>query len=93
MSFYFLFITNIQGFLSEEVIVGCYDSYVYVLCSRSGSILYKFKTGDQIKSSPCVDPVTGYVWCCSYDHYMYPLILLLTSQMELSVLTLRKILC
>lgn len=52
---------------------GCYDSCVYFLCASSGDTRWVFKTGDAVKSSPAVDPVTGLVIVGSHDGTVYAL--------------------
>lgn len=52
---------------------GCYDSCVYFLCASSGDTRWIFKTGDAVKSSPAVDPVTGLVIVGSHDGTVYAL--------------------
>lgn len=52
---------------------GCYDGKVYVFNRPNGSIAWTFQTSGPIKSSPCVDPSTGFVWIGSHDHRLYSL--------------------
>jgi acyl-CoA synthetase len=51
--------------------VGGYDGALYILRTRDGAILWTFRTGDQIKASPALDPTSGYVWCPSHDPRPY----------------------
>ncbi|KAK6173896.1 hypothetical protein SNE40_017271 [Patella caerulea] len=53
------------------VIVGCYDSCLYVINSATGSIEWSFQTGDSIKSSPVLDPVTSTIIFGSHDQCVY----------------------
>jgi len=53
-----------------EVIVGGYDHFLHVFSSRDGRPLWKFETGDEVKSSPATDEITGYVWFGSHDHHL-----------------------
>ena len=55
---------------------GCYDGCVYSLVCDSGTTHWCIQPGgssEPIKSSPCVDPVTGLVWVGSHDHHIYAL--------------------
>lgn len=52
---------------------GCYDSYIYTLNASTGEIFWKYQTGDAVKSSPCLEPVTGSVYIGSHDHCVYAL--------------------
>ena len=55
---------------------GCYDGCVYTLECDSGATHWCVKPGgssEPIKSSPCVDPITGLVWVGSHDHHIYAL--------------------
>lgn len=52
---------------------GCYDCCVYFLCAESGETRWIFKTGEAVKSSPTVDPVTGLVIVGSHDGTVYAL--------------------
>ena len=51
--------------------LGCYDGCLYIYHADSGQLYWKFVTGDTVKSSPCTDPYTGYIWFGSHDHYLY----------------------
>lgn len=46
---------------------------MYFLCIVSGETRWIFKTGDAVKSSPTVDPVTGVVIVGSHDGTVYGL--------------------
>ena len=52
---------------------GCYDSYIYVLKVSTGEIHWKFKTGDVVKCSPVMDPLTSLIWVGSHDDCIYSL--------------------
>ncbi|RKP27367.1 quinon protein alcohol dehydrogenase-like superfamily [Syncephalis pseudoplumigaleata] len=51
--------------------VGCYDGRLYVMEALTGRLINRFTTGAMIKSSPCVDPLSGRVWFGSYDGHLY----------------------
>lgn len=64
--------------VSDQFIVsGCYDGQLYVFSAEDGSPYWTFSTLHSeeeplpIKSSPCVDPVSGHLWFGSHDHHMY----------------------
>lgn len=46
---------------------------MYFLCTVTGETRWIFKTGDAVKSSPAVDPVTGLVIVGSHDGTVYGL--------------------
>ncbi|KAJ1334844.1 hypothetical protein BSLG_007998 [Batrachochytrium salamandrivorans] len=54
-------------------VVGCNNGVLYGVSIVDGCILRKFTTDAQIKSSPVVDRVSGYVLVGSYDHHLYAL--------------------
>ena len=39
---------------AEKIFVGSYDFHMYALSSKDGSILWKYKTNEIIKCTPCV---------------------------------------
>ena len=53
------------------VYVGSNDGYVYALDASSGSLKWKYKTGDSVASSPAVSG--GVVYVGSHDGYVYAL--------------------
>ncbi len=57
------------------LVLGCYDGYLYTLRADTGSIHWSFAAPGSrdypIKSSPCVDPHTSWVWFGSHDHHLY----------------------
>ena len=59
------------------MIPGCYDGCLYVLDADSGKLHWTFaptmSDGETrpIKSSPCVDGQTGWVWFGSHDEHLY----------------------
>ena len=56
------------------ITTGCYDGNLYVLDSKTGEVHWSFgscDSGQPIKCSPCVDPLTGHVWFGSHNHHMY----------------------
>ena len=66
--------TTVQDYTSIHP--GCYDGCVYSLASDSGATHWCTKPGgssEPIKSSPCIDPITGLVWVGSHDHHIYAL--------------------
>jgi len=57
---------------------GCYDGCLYVLKARGGQIHWRFsplvtKEVRPVKSSPCVDEQTGWIWFGSHDEHLYAL--------------------
>ncbi len=52
---------------------GCYDGCVYFLDAKSGAEYFVHQTGDQVKSSPVVDHMTGSVYIGSHDHHVHAL--------------------
>lgn len=51
--------------------IGCYDGCLYAYHAESGCLHWMFATGGAVKSSPCTDPNTGYVWFGSHDYHLY----------------------
>ena len=59
-------------FLLSHVYVGCYDGFIYVVSSHTGTIEYSVRTGDQVKCSPSIDiSGSGSVYCGSHDGKLY----------------------
>ena len=60
--------------------IGCYDGSFYVLNRRHGDIHWCFQVsnGEPVKSSPAVDPTTGWVWFGSHDRHLYCLDILVS---------------
>jgi acyl-CoA synthetase len=56
---------------SSIVVFGCYDHYIYSVCSVSGNIISKFATKDIVKACPIFDLENRYIWIGSYDHLLY----------------------
>ena len=54
-------------------VTGCYDGCLYILEALTGNTFWKFQTGAEVKSSPCVDPTNGHVYFGSHDHSLYAL--------------------
>lgn len=52
-------------------VAGCYDGYLYFISISTGSIRWKFLTGDVLKSTPLI--VGNTVYAGSYDKYLYKL--------------------
>lgn len=46
---------------------------MYFLCAATGETRWTFETGDAVKSSPAVDPLTGLVLVGSHDGHVYAL--------------------
>ena len=46
---------------------GCYDGSLYGLDTLTGQVLLQVRTGGPVKSSPCVDLVTGLIYFGSHD--------------------------
>lgn len=57
---------------------------MYFLCTASGETRWLFETGDAVKSSPAVDPLTGLVIVGSHDGHVYAL------NPKVSVFTIRR---
>ncbi|KAL3832989.1 hypothetical protein ACJIZ3_007725 [Penstemon smallii] len=55
----------------SQVVVGCYQGYIYFLHLLDGSVSWSFKTDGEVKSQPVVDKCRHLVWCGSYDHNLY----------------------
>lgn len=55
----------------KYIIVGCYDGVVYFLKRQNGETYWTFTTENAVKSSPVVDPSTGFVFIGSHDHHAY----------------------
>ena len=53
------------------LVVGCYDGKIYVLARNSGKITWAYQTQNVVKSSPCVDQNTGFIWVGSHDGSLY----------------------
>lgn len=54
-----------------HIIKGSYDKNVYVLDIESGALVWNIETNDVVKSSPCLDLETGYVFFGSHDKHFY----------------------
>ncbi|CAA0842497.1 Putative acyl-activating enzyme 19 [Striga hermonthica] len=55
----------------SQVVVGCYEGYIYFLQFSNGNICWRFRTDGEVKSQPVVDKCRHLVWCGSYDHNLY----------------------
>ncbi|KAG9479795.1 hypothetical protein GDO78_011700 [Eleutherodactylus coqui] len=55
------------------ILVGCYDGGIYTLKRSSGDTHWIFTTGNAVKSSPTIDPVSGLAFIGSHDQYLYAL--------------------
>ena len=44
---------------------------MYTLDRHDGAVVWTFQTGGPVKSSPCVDPSSGFVWVGSHDHHLH----------------------
>ncbi|XP_069056937.1 beta-alanine-activating enzyme isoform X2 [Pleurodeles waltl] len=55
----------------KYIIVGCYDGIVYFLKRQNGETYWTFTTENAVKSSPAVDPSTGFVFIGSHDQHAY----------------------
>ncbi|PRP85412.1 hypothetical protein PROFUN_06958 [Planoprotostelium fungivorum] len=51
----------------EIIYIGCYGGDFFGLCSRTGSVLYRYKAGSDIKSIPCIDH-RGRLWVGCHDN-------------------------
>ena len=56
-----------------DFFLGRYDGQVYVHNRLTGETSWTFQTGAAVKSSLCIDPLTGVAWFRSHDHYLYAL--------------------
>ena len=54
-----------------KIFIGSMDSCIYALSAMDGSVIWKFKTGDMVRSKPAVDE--EYLYVGSWDHFMYAL--------------------
>jgi outer membrane protein assembly factor BamB len=52
------------------VYFGCYDNYLYSLSADSGSLQWRFKTGNLVYASPMIDN-NGYIYFGSHDKSFY----------------------
>ena len=52
-------------------ITGAYDHNIYVYEASTGFQHWKYTTGDQVKDSACVNPVSGLIYVGSHDHNVY----------------------
>jgi len=51
---------------------GCYDGCLYTLQITTGTTYWCLTVSSEpVRSSPCVDMVTGLVWFGSHDHHVY----------------------
>ncbi|XP_024536242.1 putative acyl-activating enzyme 19 isoform X1 [Selaginella moellendorffii] len=57
----------------SQVVVGCYDGFVYFLDPDDGRVMWRFQTDGEVKCQPVVDTWEGYIWCGSHDHIVYVL--------------------
>ncbi len=64
-------LTNTCTTVTSLLFKGCYDRHVYVLKIDDGALYFKVKTGDIVKSTPCLDFNTGHVYFGSYDQHLY----------------------
>ena len=55
------------------ILIGCYDGGVYTLSRATGETIWIYKTKSAVKSSPAVDPRTGWIYIGSHDHHFYSL--------------------
>ncbi|XP_040274754.1 beta-alanine-activating enzyme isoform X1 [Bufo bufo] len=55
------------------ILVGCYDGGIYIMRRTSGENHWIFTTGNAVKSSPVIDPVSGLAFVGSHDQYFYAL--------------------
>ncbi|VDK72369.1 unnamed protein product [Litomosoides sigmodontis] len=53
------------------IAIGCYDGYLYFLDEKSGQLIWKFGTGNIIKSSPVLFDVGNKCLFGSYDKCLY----------------------
>lgn len=66
--------TSISSAWREQfpfLVAGCYDGKIYVLARSNGKITWAYQTQDMVKSSPCVDLKTGFIWVGSHDGSLY----------------------
>lgn len=58
--------------ISEDyVFVGCFDSAMYCVKTEDASVVWKFITGDRIKSTPCLCRDEKAIAFGSYDKHVY----------------------
>lgn len=50
----------------NHVVFGSHDHFIYFADALTGEIVFKYLTGDIVKSKPSVDSF-GNIWCNSYD--------------------------
>ncbi|KAH8969878.1 hypothetical protein BDL97_02G057300 [Sphagnum fallax] len=57
----------------SQVVVGCYDGFIYFLDFWTGEKVWSFETGGEVKCQPTLDTWHGWIWCGSHDHHIYAL--------------------
>ena len=52
--------------------VGCHDRHLYIIQAATGKVVWRYETGDQIKSSPVANPSNHrHVYVGSHDGYVH----------------------
>lgn len=64
---------TLYGFRKHQYLhlAGCYDHYIYCVQVARGELQWVFRTGSEVKSSPCVDRTRGSLACGSHDKHLY----------------------
>ncbi|KAH9570752.1 hypothetical protein CY35_02G057700 [Sphagnum magellanicum] len=57
----------------SQVVVGCYDGFIYFFDFWTGEKVWSFETGGEVKCQPTLDTWQGWIWCGSHDHHIYAL--------------------
>ncbi|KAH8969881.1 hypothetical protein BDL97_02G057300 [Sphagnum fallax] len=64
----------------SQVVVGCYDGFIYFLDFWTGEKVWSFETGGEVKCQPTLDTWHGWICliygdgrCGSHDHHIYAL--------------------
>ena len=61
--------TTVLSHCGCYLVVGSYSGRVWVLEREGGEVHWSYSTGSEpVKSSPCVDPLTGLVWVGTHNH-------------------------
>ena len=81
----FLNVFLAKGNFCFMYLLGNYDGNVYVLNRHDGKVVWTFSTRGQVKSSPCVDPLTGLVYIGSHDQNLYALDVIVSGPVSVSL--------
>lgn len=71
LNIFYSFIKNLILFILSIFFKGSYDKNVYVLDANTGFLVWQIETKDVVKSSPCIDIQTGFVYVGSHDKHLY----------------------